>query len=82
MEKVRERLTLVPSSALPPWKFGHVNWEIILYRLETEQSKMRYLSVKFLLQIEKMLDADPDRIHTVRIHNPNKNLAGEGTSGR
>merc|ERR1712223_1471749 len=25
--------TLVPSSALPPWKFGHVNWEIILYLL-------------------------------------------------
>ena len=25
---------LVPSSALPPWKLGHVNWEIILYRLQ------------------------------------------------
>ena len=22
---------LVPSSASPPWKFGQVNWEIILY---------------------------------------------------
>jgi hypothetical protein len=35
-----------------------------------EQSKMRYLIVKFLLQIEKMLDADPDCINSVRIHNP------------
>ena len=25
---------LVPSSALPPWKLGHVNWEIILYLTE------------------------------------------------
>ena len=25
---------LVPSSALPPWKLGHVNWEIILYLAE------------------------------------------------
>ena len=26
-----EKDDLVPSSASPPWKFGHVNWEIILY---------------------------------------------------
>ena len=46
---------LVPSSALPPWKLGHVNWEIILYLAEQNMNHHKKFSLNKGVLIGRVL---------------------------